>query len=52
MKIVRQRTQFYVNNEESETTHTIILNKNYFLNLILGKANVNTVSGIANIMKR
>lgn len=32
-------------------THTILQNKKYFLNLILGKAIVNTVSGFANIMK-
>ena len=33
------------------TTHTILRNKRYFLNLILTNANVITISGIANLIK-
>ena len=47
---------YLVNNEDgclvdSATTRTILWNKKYFLNLILGKANVNMIIGYVNLIE-
>ena len=36
---------------DSATTHTILRNQKYFLNLTLLKANVNTISGPADLIE-
>jgi hypothetical protein len=36
---------------DSCTTHTILRDKKYFQNLILNKASVNTISGLANLIE-
>ena len=36
---------------DSATTHTILRNQKYFLNLTLLKANVNTISGLADLIE-
>jgi hypothetical protein len=36
---------------DSCTTHTILRDKKYFQNLILNKANVNTISGLSNLIE-
>ena len=36
---------------DSATTHTILKDKEYFSHLILAKANVNTISGIADLIE-